>query len=337
MSKALDGVLVLDMTRASWASLGVALLGDFGAQVIRVETLPEARERRHDHYQEEEPTGSWDYRFELANRNKLSLAVDLGQAPGREILQQLVRRADMFITDWPFAQLEQQQWDYGTLSGLKPDLIYARASGFGPKGPDRELPALDEFAAAHTGMMPVIPQPGQPPLYGGPGPLYAAGLLAFGVTAALHHREETGEGQEVDASLFGGNIYGCGMDLQAFLATGDEQLLRPLSLAEVRNPIANRYMTKDGRWAALVMPETDRWWPVIADMVGLDRDDPRFDSHEKRCEIPESRLELVQILSETFAQQPAEYWRAQFTERQLSANVLQLGPRQDGRVSDFHE
>ena len=88
------------------------------------------------------------------------------------------------------------------------------------------------------------------------------------------------------------------MDLQAYLAIGDERQLLPVPLAEVSNPMASRYITKDGRWAALVMPETDRFWPVFADMVGLDQHDPRFDTHEKRCEMVENRLELIRILKE---------------------------------------
>ena len=320
MSKALDGVVILDMATGFWASLGVALLGDFGAQIIKLETLPGDRQ---DDIISEAPPASWNYRFELANRNKLGVALDLGQPSGREILEKLVSGADVFVIDRPFPAIEEGRLDYGTLSALKPDLIYARASGFGPKGPDRDLPALDEMVAARVGMMPIIPQPGQPPLYGGAGPMYAAALLAFGIAIALHHRQETGEGQEVDASLFGGNTYGCRMDLQAYLAIGDERQLQPVSLAQASNPMGTRYMTKDGRWVALVMPETDRWWPVIADMAGLDPHDPRFDSHEKRCEIVENRLELVRILGEMFAQQPADYWRALFIERRLSANVLE--------------
>jgi crotonobetainyl-CoA:carnitine CoA-transferase CaiB-like acyl-CoA transferase len=307
------------MTGEFWSSIGVAILADFGARVIRIETLPEARQRRSEG---EDPAAPWDYRFELANRNKMSLAVNLDAEAGREILRDLVRRGDVFVTDRPRSVLEEGGWDYATLSSLKPDLIYAGASGFGPKGPDRDLPSLDEFAAARTGMMPTLPQPGQPPVYAGSGQMYTSVMLAFGVATALHHRRQTGEGQEVDVSLFAGNMYGASLDIQAYLAIRGERFLHPASRLDAGNPMSGTlYLSKDGRWVTLTMPDTDRWWPGLSEIVGIDPKDPRFDSHEKRCE--DNRLELIRVLEEAFRQHPAAHWRAAFAERQLSADVIE--------------
>ena len=205
---------------------------------------------------------------------------------------------------------------------MRPDIIYAHATGFGPKGPDRDLPALDELAAARTGMMPILPQPGQPPVYAGAGQMYTAVMLAFGVTMALHHRQATGEGQEVDVSLFAGNIYGASLDVQAFLAMGGERFLHPVARMDAGNPMSGiLYPSQDGRWVCLTMPDTDRWWPGFASMVGLDQNDPRFDSHEKRC--GEHRLELIRVLEAAFRQQPAHHWKHELTARQLSADVIE--------------
>jgi formyl-CoA transferase len=321
MSKALNDVVVLDLTTEFWSGLGAALLGDFGARVVRVEKLPEARERRQDGM-DPDPDAPWDYRVELAQRNKSSLAVDLDRDEGREILAGLVRRADVFVTDWSVARLEQYGCDYTALSSLKPDLIYARGSGFGPKGPDRDLPPLDELAAARTGVMPTLPQPGQPPVYPESGLMYTTVMLAFGVLAALRHRHETGEGQEVDVSLLAGNMYGASLDLQAFLAIGGDRFLRPLSRTDAGNPMSGTlYQSKDGRWVTLTMPDTDRWWPGLSEIVGLDIDDPRFDTHDKRCE--ENRLELIRVLEKAFEQKPGAHWRGLFAEKQLSADVIE--------------
>src|SRR3990170_8090400 len=131
MTRALADVVVVDMTTAFWASLGVALLGDFGAEVIKVEKLSDTRERPLDG--RDQPP-AWSYDFELANRNKLSLSVNLDLPQGRQVLERLVLKADVFITDAPFARLHEQGLDYETLTRLKPDLVYAQASGFGPKG-----------------------------------------------------------------------------------------------------------------------------------------------------------------------------------------------------------
>jgi formyl-CoA transferase len=256
------------------------------------------------------------------NRNKLSLALDLEHEEGREILRGLVSRVDVFVTDHPLAALDEKGWDYAALSGLQPGLVYARASGFGPKGPDRDRPALDELAAARTGMMPILPQPGQPPVFAGAGQMYTSVMLALGVVIALRHRQETGEGQVVDASLFAGNMYGASLDLQAYLAIGGERLTQPVDRMDAGNPISGTlYLAQDGLWVTLTMPDTDRWWPGLAEILELDPADPRFDSHEKRCE--ENRLELMRVLEEAFLRKPAAHWRQAFSEKQLSADVIE--------------
>jgi crotonobetainyl-CoA:carnitine CoA-transferase CaiB-like acyl-CoA transferase len=318
MSKALADVVVLDLTTQYWASVGAALLGDFGAHVIRVDTgapggdparAPEKRE-------------PWDYEAELAQRNKLSLALDIGKEVAREVLKDLVRKADVLLTDWSINELEKVGLDYSSASGLRPDLIYARGSGFGPKGPDRDLPPLDELAAARTGMMPIMPQPGQPPVYAGAGKMYGAVMLALGIALALRHRQETGEGQQVDASLFASNMYGASLDLQAFLAMGGERFLHPVSRMDAGNPMSGvLYQASDGRWVCLTMPDTDRWWPAFAPLVDLDTQDPRFDSHERRC--GENRLEMIRVLDGVFRQKPSEHWKRVLTESRLSADVIE--------------
>ena len=313
MTKALADVVVLDMTTEFWASLGVALLGDFGARVVKVEPAEGLGEQLSPM---SEP------QFELANRNKLSLALDHGSEAGRRILERLVAKSDVFVTDSAQPQLREQRLDYQSLASLKPDLIYAWASGFGPSGPDRDSPALDELAAARTGMMPILPQPGQPPVYPASGQMYTTVMLAFGVVAALQHRQQTGEGQEVNVSLFAGNMYGASLDLQAFLAMGGERFLHPVSRLDAGNPMSGTlYPTKDGRWVTLTMPDTDRWWPGLAEITSLDPTDARFDSHEKRCEA--NRLELIGLLEEAFQQETAEHWRDVFTQRQMSADVIE--------------
>jgi formyl-CoA transferase len=321
MSKALEDIVVLELTTEFWSAVGGAMLADFGARVIRVEPLREAREARAAEPVREPPTG-WDHEAELAHRNKMSLALDLGSEAGRAILLELVCKADVVLTDWPFARLERSGLDYDALRDLKPDLIYARGSGFGPKGPDRDLPALDELAAARTGMMPILPQPGEPPVYSGCGQMYTSLMLALGIAMALNHRAETGEGQEVDASLFAGNMYGASLDVQAYLAMGGERFCQPVSRMDAGNPMSGvLYLSKDNRWVTLTMPDTDRWWPGLAEVVGLDPDDPRFNSHEKRCD--ENRLELIRVFEERFRQKPSEHWKQVLAEHQLSADVIE--------------
>jgi formyl-CoA transferase len=171
-------------------------------------------------------------------------------------------------------------------------------------------------------MIPILAQPGRPPVYPGHGQMYTTVMLAFGVLTALHHRRRTGEGQQVDTSLLAGNMYGASLDLQAFLAIGGERFLHPISRLDAGNPMSGTmYMSEDGLWVTLTMPDTDRWWPAFAPLVGLDVADPRFDSHEKRC--GESRLEMMQVLEQAFRTRPADHWRQVFLEQQLSADVIE--------------
>ncbi len=320
MSKALDGIIVIDLTSEFFASVAAAMLGDFGATVIRVEDCsaqPVDPNRDGMH-----PKERWDAHAELAHRNKQSLSLDLSQVAGRQILEKLVAKSDIFLTDLPFETLEQRGWSYESFCALRSDIIYARGSGFGPEGPDRDLPALDELAAARTGLMATLGEPDQPPVYSGTGQMHTAIMLAFGTLVALHHREESGEGQIVDASLLGGNMYAASLDLQAFLAVRAERILHPVSRLDKGNPMSEpSYPSADGRWVTLAMPDTDRWWPIFSEIVGLDIDDPRFNTHEKRC--GDNRLEMMRVLDGLFSSKPSAYWQQQFSEKKVSADVIE--------------
>jgi formyl-CoA transferase len=297
---ALNDLTVIDQTTSFWASIGCALLADFGAKVLRVA-----------------PNTLSEHESTLAHRNKTEISPETDTE-----LHEMIAAADVFATDLPFAELESRGLEYETLSAKNPRLIYACASGFGPEGPDRELPALDELAAARTGMMPILPQPGEPPVYPGSGQMYSSVMLALGVMLAVHHREETGEGQRVDVSLFAGNMYGASLDIQAHLAIGGDRFLHPISRLDAGNPMSGpSYPASDGRWVTLTMPDTDRYWPRFAPIVGLDPADPRFDTHEKRCE--DNRLELIQYLDEAFRNKPSTHWKQQILDLGLSADVIE--------------
>lgn len=329
---ALDDVRILDLTTEMWSGIGASLLADFGAQVIRVEDLsrpPTDADRDGQH-----PREAFDADAELIHRNKRSVGIDLSDPAGRELFEALLARADVLLTDLPFEVMRERGWSEAELVKLNPGLVYARGSGFGPAGPDRDLPALDELAAARTGVMPTLPQPGEPPVYTGAGQMYTAVMLAFGIMVALHHRAETvpdgstdprgGEGQVVDASLFGGNLYGAALNLDAYLAMRDDRLSEPISRLDAGNPMSGSglsYPTSDGRWVTLTMPDSDRWWPGFSKVMGLAVDDPRFDTHDKRC--GESRHEMMQVLEGLFSQHPASYWRRRFDEEQLSADIIE--------------
>jgi len=318
-NKALDDLLLVELTTELWSGIAGSIFGDFGAYVVRLETPGSDRIGNGG---EEPVDGPWDGEAELAHRNKLSVVVNTDEEAGRVVVRELMDKADIVLTDWPRARLDAHGFDYARATARNARLIYARGSGFGPLGPDADLPAIDELAAARTGMMPILPQPGQPPVYAGAGGMYTAVMLALGITLALHHRGETGEGQEVDASLLAANMYGASLDVQAFLAMGGERFLHPIDRTDAGNPMSGvLYPAADGKWVCLTMPDTERWWPGLAAVVGLDVDDERFDSHDKRC--GENRLMMIEVLGQKFAAQPSSHWKHELTAHQLSADVIE--------------
>ncbi len=329
MSAALDDVVVLDLTTTFSAAMSAAFLADFGARVIRLDLLPGARTHKHSAVggcpggRRDGDEGSWNHEADLIHRNKQSIALNAGSEQGRQLLGELLASADVLITDWQLDELAALGLDYAGAVALRPDIIFARVSGFGPSGPDRDLPPIDELAAARTGMMPIVQQPGEPPVYTGAGAMHATVLLAFGIITALVHRQNTGEGQQVDTSLFAANMYGASLDLQAFLAIGHgDRLLNPISRLDVSNPMSGAlYPSADGRWVTLTMPDTDRWWPGLAKAVGIDPDDERFNTHDKRCET--NRLALIEVLEAGFRKQPGAHWREVFHAGQMSADVIE--------------
>ena len=318
-NRALGDLLVIELTTELWSAIAASMMGDFGADVVRLEIRGTERIGNGG---EAPIEGNWDFEAELAHRNKKSVAVDAGDEIGREVVRELLAKADVVLTDWPLEKLQDHGFDYDAVRVRNEKVIYARGTGFGPKGPDVDLPAIDELAAARTGMMPIMQQPGQPPVYAGAGVMYTAVMLALGVSIALHHREESGEGQEVDASLYASNMYGASLDVQAFIAMGGERFLNPIDRMDAGNPMSGvLYPSADDKWVCLTMPDTDRWWPGLAEVVGLDVSDERFDSHDKRCGT--NRLLMIEVLEELFRSKPSEHWKRVLTEKQLSADVIE--------------
>lgn len=314
MDIALDDIRVLDLTESFWGRTAAAMLGDFGADVVRIDVPGCSEPQPQD--------ADWNYIAAYTGRNKRSIALDPGSDEGRAIAARLAGSVDVVLTDRDRSELAGWGLDYDSVTAARSDIIYARGSGFGPNGPDADRPAIDELAAARTGMMPILPQPDQPPLYGAHGQMYTSVFLLFGITVALFHRRRTGEGQQIDSSLLAGNMYGASLDLQAYLAIGGERMLQPVSRLDAGNPMSGvLYPSSDGLWIALTMPDTDRWWPMLAEVAGLDVADERFDTHDKRC--GDHRLALIEALDAAFRKQPAAHWRGEFTERQMSADVIE--------------
>lgn len=325
MATALGTITVLDFAQGMGASLGASYLGACGARVMKIETLAGDPGRRPEALKAAGmPPAEWNYLFEYANRNKKGVALDFGR--GRGIIEQLVEKADVFITDLPKEDVAKWRLDYATLRCLRPDLIYASCSGFGSRGPDRERPAIDELALSRMGLMLTFGEPDYPPMYTGLGETGMAIQLAYGITLALFHRERTGQGQEVHASLFGAHIILADIILQGYLGlfpgeTPAPNFFAPIGRRGAGNPLATCYQTKD-KWIMLALLQSDRYWSAFCQALGREdlEHDPRFDTHEKRC--GPQRREFMSLLEEVFLTRTAGEWEESFCEKGLIYQVI---------------
>jgi len=262
-AKPLTGVRVIDLTVWFQGPVAAQHLADFGAEVIHVERPQGGDFGRGVRTIKAVPVGDWNQYFLVINRNKKSLAVDLKQEAGQEIMRRLVERSDVFLSNLGEDNLERWQLTYERLGEINPRLVYALASGYGRYG-GMNKPAFDLTVQALTGLMSRLGEPGQPPIYAGMGSGDAIGglMAALGVLLALYQRRRTGRGQQINASLYGAQLFLAAPTLQPYLASRDDRLARQRSRMDAPNPLWNTYPTNDG-WVFLCLENTDDNWSAL--------------------------------------------------------------------------
>jgi crotonobetainyl-CoA:carnitine CoA-transferase CaiB-like acyl-CoA transferase len=207
--------------------------------------------------------------FELDNRSKKSIVLDLRTEAGREIALELIDGADVFLSNIRPNALDRVGLDYETLAARNPRLIYAIVTGYGLEGPDANRAAYDIAAFwARSGIASLLTSPGSDPPFqrGGMGD-HSVGLsTAAAISAALFARERTGEGQMVSTSLLRQGVYTIGFDLNMVLGWGLTTAVGTRNA--MGNPAINNYSTGDGRRFWIVGLEGERHWPPLARAVG---------------------------------------------------------------------
>ncbi len=204
---ALDGVLVLDLSRILAGPTATQLLGDLGATIIKIENPKTGGDdtRRWGPPYAETTDGQSDLSayFMAANRNKLSVAADLSTPEGQTLVKQVATQADIVVENYKPGGLIKYGLDYASLSALNPSLVYCSISGFGQTGPNRERPGYDLMAQGFGGIMSITGSPDGEPMKVGVGIAdVMCGMYAtVGILAALRHAEATGEGQQIDLAL----------------------------------------------------------------------------------------------------------------------------------------
>jgi crotonobetainyl-CoA:carnitine CoA-transferase CaiB-like acyl-CoA transferase len=322
MAFPLEGIRVLDMTIWQQGTYSTAMLADLGADVIKIEGPSSPDPGRGLTLEGRTVNNAY---FQSHNRSKRAICLDLNKEEGRSVLYKLAEEADVFVSNMRLRALKKLGADYESLSHINPQIIYGRASGYGPNGPDAHVGSMDIMAQARGGIMSVTGDPdGWPKPVGVPFADHVGAItMAFGLMVALFHRERTGEGQQVDASLLAGQL--C---IQSFNITGslfNNNTVPPRRPRAGFSPTWNVYKASDGKYFVIGMSQ-QRYWPGICQITNNPQwlEDERYSSVGKRVE---HREELFADLDAVFATKAADEWVQLFSEADLLA----------ARVYDYSE
>lgn len=305
---ALEGIRVIEL--ATWvAAPGAgALLADLGAEVIKIEP-PSGDPYRGLTVRSIKDEGMRvNPGFDMDNRGKRSITLNLANDKALEIAHALIDRADIFLTNYMPNRLRRYRLTYASLKRRNPRLIYAQITGYGSKGPDSNRLGFDYAAFwARSGIMEMLGEPDVPPSSQRPGmgDHTTSLALAASLGTALYAREKTGKGQEIDVSLLNTALWVMGIDLQTVVMAHHQPA--KVSRKDVVNPLWNTYRTSDGRWIMLVMVQADRYWARACQAIGR----PELETDERFADLAgrrRHRAELIAIMDEAFSRFPCAEW-----------------------------
>lgn len=319
----LDGIRIVDWTIWQQGPVAGAMMGDLGAEVIKIEE----RERGDGGRAMLSFDGGVSPYWEMNNRNKKSLAIDLKSPEGVELVRQLIDKSDVFVQNFRPSIAEKLGLDYATLKARNPRLIYASASAFGPEGPERKSRAYDLLGQARSGFLLRNGHEDKPDTPdGGLADQMGAIMLAYGVLVGLMARERHGVGQKVDTSLLGSMMWLRGLPIVLELMKRDGRVAQSemqkhkktkgIDRTDPGNPLWNTFKCGDGKWLALACVTTDSHWPVVMEALGNPPElaDPEsYGDHWSRCA---NAREATVVLDRIFASAPRDSWLERLVGRQ---------------------
>jgi formyl-CoA transferase len=313
------GLKVVDLSSFIAGPAAAVILSDFGADVIKVEP-PTGDIWRIGHKIPPQPRSQDAYPFQLNNRNKRGMALDLKSPQAAEILERLVKWADVFIVNTPHSARKKLKLEYEDVAQWNPRLIYADLTGYGEKGPDASLPGFDITAYwARSGLLSLTRDAGAPPTLppSGSGDHATAVTLFSAIVTALYRRERTGKGSYVTTSLLAAGVWSCGVFIQAALC--DATFFPQHDRLKPPNAILNMYRASDDIWFLIVL--TPDHWPALAKAIGRPDllTDPRFADPAKQAA---NSTDLTAILDPLFSSQPMSHWVEVFEQAHLTFGVV---------------
>ncbi len=313
--KPLDGIKILDLTRILSGPFCTMILGDMGAEVIKLEPYPAGDDSRgNPPFLKEESM----YYVSL-NRNKRSVVVNLKEQVGKDLFKKMVKDVDVVIENFKPGAMTKLGLNYDVLKELNSRLIYCAVSGFGQTGPYSERAAYDSVIQAMGGIMSVTGQPGGIPTRVGTsiGDITAGLFAAIGILGALRVRELTGKGQMIDISM-----------LDCLVAIVEGQIARYFGTGVVPKPVGNRhatatpfdlFKTKDGH--IIVAVQNNVMWEKFCKVINAAQlfVDPRFVTNATRCD---NEAALKSILEPILQQKTTEEWIPLFVEGGVACGPL---------------
>ncbi len=302
-------LLVLDCASFIAGPAAATILSDFGARVIKIEPPEVGDSYRQFRHMPGVPPCDVDFGWILDNRNKESLALDLKDADGRRIFETLLKKADVFVTNFPGPVRRKLRLCASDLMPLNEKLIYASITPYGEEGPDADRTGYDATAWwARSGLMDhVRASPDTPPGFSVPGmgDHPTATALYAGIVSALYRRMKTGKGGEVHTSLLANGLWSNGVYAQATLCNAD------FAAPRERSALMNLYRAGCGRWFILAIINDTRDWPRLTALLERPdlQDDPRFANKELR---KANVVELSALLAEEFTTADWPTWLERF-------------------------
>ena len=317
MGGPLEGIRVLDLTRVLAGPFSTMILGDLGAEIIKIETPGSGDDTRQ--WGPPFIAGESAYFLSL-NRNKRSLTLDLSTAEGREILYQLAEKCDVLVENFRPGVTEKLHADYPSISKRNPRMIYCSITSFGPAGPYKDRPAYDLVIQGMGGLMGTTGEPGQAPIRVGVaisdigGAMYAT----VAILAALVNRQRTMRGQLIDISLLDGTLSWMTYMAGYYFATGRN----PAKMGSAHPTIVpyQCFETKDGDFVVLAIGN-DKLFQQFCEVIGLPHlaRDARFSSNSQRVM---NRNDLIPILEREFKKRTREEWLRLLIEAKLPAGPI---------------
>ncbi|TAI66732.1 CoA transferase [Bradyrhizobium sp. Leo170] len=328
-----SGLKVVDLASFIAGPGAAVILSDFGADVIKVEP-PSGDTWRIGYKIPPQPRAKDNYPWHLNNRNKRSLTLDLKSPHAAEILERLVKWADVLIVNTPHPARKRLKLNYEDVTAWNPRLIYADITGYGDKGPDADLPGFDITAYwARSGLLSLTRDAGAPPTLpvSGSGDHATAVSLYSAIVTALYRRERTGQGSYVTTSLLASGVWACGVSVQAALC--DAQFYPLHDRKSPPNAIFNVYQASDEAWFLIVL--TPDKWPAFATAVGRPDllSDARFSDAAK---LVANAAQLSAILDEVFRSQPMSHWHDVFDHSHITFGVVRA-PYEVVKDPQLHE